>query len=411
VSGAVGTPGQDTAGRDTAGRDTAGRDTAPGATAEGAARVPVADLDRLMEAALERRGVPAEHRRMMVDGLLRASLRGIDTHGVRLFPTYLAELDGGRARAEPELTWHGAGPDGQVAAAEEGAGQASEPARPVPGRAGRRLDAGGALGVIAGTLAAREAARLAGRHGVGAVAVSNSNHFGAASVYTLEMADRGCLGLSFTNSDALVAPFGGSRPFFGTNPLSMAVQGDGGEMLCIDMATSQVSYSKVKKARERGDALEPGWAVTADGRDAARGDLGAGDDLALQPLGGYKGECLSLIVEVLCSLLAGTPFDHELSHLYVAPFDEPRGVAHLFVAFDLAAFTDPAAFRARLARLLHLLRDQPPAQPGGHVLAPGDLEAAAEAERREAGIPLDAAELERFRAIDAEAPAGERLGL
>ena len=375
-------------------------------------RVPVADLDRLMEAALERRGVPPEHRAMVVDGLLRASLRGIDTHGVRLFPTYLAELDGGRAKARPELTWHeGAG--GDAADCDTPGGGASE--AHAPARAGRRLDAGGALGVVAGTVAAREAARLAGCHGVGAVAVSNSNHFGAASVYTLEMADRGCLGLSFTNSDALVAPFGGSRPFFGTNPLSMAVAGDGGETLCVDMATSQVSYSKVKKARERGDALEPGWAVTADGRDAARddarNDLGEGEELALKPLGGYKGECLSLVVEVLCSLLAGTPFDHELSHLYVPPFDEPRGVAHLLVAFDLAAFTDPAAFRARLARLLHLLRDQPPAEPGGRVLAPGDLEAAAEAERREAGIPLDAAELERFRAIDAEAPPEARLGL
>ncbi len=346
---------------------------------ESGVRVAAADLDRLMEAALARRGVPAEHRRFVVDGLLSTSLRGIDTHGVRLLPTYLAELDGGRARARPRLAWHG------------------------DGRAARRLDAGGALGLVAGILAAREAARLAGvhdgGHGVGAVAVADSNHFGAASVYTLDMARRGVLGLAFTNSDALVAPHAGRRPFFGTNPLSLAVAGDGGEVLCVDMATSQVSYSRVKNARERGEPLAPGWAVE-----------GADDAIALRPLGGHKGQCLALVVEVLCALLAGAPFDHELSHLYVAPFDAPRRVAHLFVAFDLAAFTDAAAFRGRLAALLAALREQPAAgdEP---VLAPGDLEAAAEAERRRLGIPLDAGELARLRAVDAEAPAGERLGL
>jgi LDH2 family malate/lactate/ureidoglycolate dehydrogenase len=349
-----------------------------------AARVQVGDLDRLLERALARRGVPAEHRRLVVDGLLGTSLRGVDTHGVRLFPTYLAELDGGRARPRPALAWSG------------------------QGRAARRLDAGGALGLVAGTLAAREAARLAGEHGVGAVAVADSNHFGAASVYTLEMARLGRLGLAFTNSDALVAPHAGSRPFFGTNPLSLAVEGDGGEVLCIDMATSQVSYSRVKKAREAGAAIERGWAVTAAGRDAA--DQPAASDLALRPLGGHKGQCLNLMVEVLCALLVGEPFDHELSHLFVPPFDAPRRVAHLFVAFDLAAFTDPAGFRARLARLLAALREQP-AAGGEPVLAPGDLEAAAAAERRVHGIPLDADELARLRAVDAEAPAAERVGL
>jgi len=328
--------------------------------------------------------VPAPHRRFVADGLLTTSLRGVDTHGVRLLPTYLAELDGGRAQAQPRLAWSG------------------------DGKAARRLDAGAALGLVSGTLAAREAARLAGEHGVGAVVVADSNHFGAASVYTLEMARRGSIGLAFTNSDALVAPFAGGRPFFGTNPLSMAVEGDGGEMLCIDMATSQVSYSRVKKLRQRGAALPPGWAVMADGRDAA--EAGTAGDLALRPLGGHKGQCLNLMVEVLCALLAGEPLDHELSHLYVPPFDAPRRVAHLFVAFDLAAFTDPGGFRRRLAGLLATLREQPLAgeEP---VLAPGDLEAAATADRRRHGIPLDGEELARLRAVDAEAPPERRVGL
>lgn len=340
--------------------------------------VPVATLDRLLRAALLRRGLSEEHAGWVVDGLVETSLRGIDTHGVRLFPTYIAELDGGRSRARPEMRWIG---------------------DPAPRRAARLLDAGGALGLVAGRFACAEAVRLAREHGVGTVAARNSNHFGAASVYTLAMARQGFLGMSFTNSDALVAPFHGVRPIFGTNPISLAVQGEGEDLFCADFATSQVSYSKVKHHRAQGIPLEAGWAVATDGRDAA--EEGAGEVAALKPLGdsgGHKGHCLGMMVEILCALLAGMPLDHELSHLYGEPYDEPRQVAHLFLAFDLAAFQNPAAFRASLSRLLRLVREQP-AVEGERVIAPGDLEEETAARRRVEGIPLtgeEAAALERI---------------
>jgi LDH2 family malate/lactate/ureidoglycolate dehydrogenase len=313
-----------------------------------------------MREALRKRGLSEEHAAWVAEGLLEASLRGIDTHGVRLFATYISELDGGRARARPDFRWSGQG-------------------------AVRRLDAGGALGLVAGRAAGDEAVRLARQNGVGAVSVANSNHFGAASVYTLAMARQGALGLSFTNSDALVAPQGGRRPVFGTNPISMAVEGMGEDLFCADFATSQVSYSKVKHHRAHGLPVEPGWAVEEDG------------NLALKPLGGHKGQCLGMMVEILCALLAGMPLDDELSHLYTPPFDEPRRVAHLFLAFDLPAFRDPEDFRADLSRLLGRVR-QEPGLDGARVLTPGDLETEATAERREQGIPMGEDEWAAFEA-------------
>jgi ureidoglycolate dehydrogenase (NAD+) len=337
-------------------------------------RLPAERLARAIREALCRRGVSGEHAGFVADGLVGTSLRGIDTHGIRLLPTYLAELDGGRARARPELSFTGE-------------------------KAARRLDAGGALGLVAGTVGCREAVRLAGEHGVGAVSVANSNHFGAASVYTLDMARRGALGLAFTNSDALVAPANGRHPLFGTNPLSLAVAAAGGELFAVDMATSQIAYSKVKSQRERGLPLEPGWAVTPEGVDAA---TRTGEEIgALKPLGGYKGQGLGMIVEILCALLAGMPFDHELTHLYAPPYDTPRQVAHLFLAFDLAAFGAPELFRTRLAHLLALVRESE-ATPGERVINPGDLEREAEKERGELGIPLSEEEAAFFAGLERE---------
>ncbi|HTQ80457.1 MAG TPA: Ldh family oxidoreductase [Thermoanaerobaculia bacterium] len=346
-------------------------------------RWPAERLAELLIRAFAGRGLSAEHAGWVSRGLVETSLRGVDTHGVRLAPVYLAELDGGRAKARPELRWR----DG--------------------GKATRVLDAGGALGHVAGTLACREAVRLALVHGVGVVAVAGSNHFGAAAVYTLEMARQGALGLAFTNSDALVAPTGGRSPLFGTNPLSLAVAAAGGEIYCLDMATSQVAYSKVASHRKLGLPLDPSWVVeTADGN---LGDLESPPppftpDLpevaALKPLGGYKGQGLGMVVEILCALLADTPFDHELSHLYTAPWDKPRQVAHLFIALDLAAFGDPERFRTRLAQLLDVVRRSGP--DPGEVVNAGDPERQIEAERRQLGIPLSEAEAELFLELERE---------
>ncbi|HEX2224055.1 MAG TPA: Ldh family oxidoreductase, partial [Thermoanaerobaculia bacterium] len=225
-----------------------------------------------------------------------------------------------------------------------------------------------------------------------------------ASCYTLEMARQGVIGFAFTNSDALVAPLHGTAPLFGTNPLSIAAEGEGGDLFCADLATSQVSYSKVKHHRENGLPLQPGWAVAADGTDVATGAARDGEVAALQPLGGHKGQCLGMAVEILCALLAGMPLDHELSHLYVAPFDEPRRVAHLFLALDPAAFPGASAgdtaatFRSRLSGLLGLVRAQP-AVAGERVVVPGDLERESAEARRAAGIPLGPEDLAWFTDI------------
>jgi LDH2 family malate/lactate/ureidoglycolate dehydrogenase len=329
-----------------------------------------------MRHALAARDVPPEHAEHVVAGLLNASLRGVDTHGVRLFPVYLAELDGGRARARPRLTWSPAG------------------------SGGRRLDAGGALGLVAGTLAAREAVSLARGQGIAAVSVAGSNHFGAASAFTIEMARAGAVGLCVSNADALTAPFEGTRPLFGTNPLSLAALGDDNELFCLDMATSQLSYSQVRARLARGEPLPPNVALRPDGSDAA-GATSTDEVTALQALGGYKGHGLSMAIALICALLADMPLDHELGPFYSPPFDAGRQVSHLFIAIDVARFVEPALFRRRLTDYLRHVRRQP-ATSGGAVRAPGDLEAIATRDRTERGIPLGPDELSAFRALGLE---------
>lgn len=321
--------------------------------------VPAPVLDAAIRRLLLARGLSAQHAGDVAAALVQTSLDGIDTHGVRLLKTYLLELEGGRAVATPSLSIDGTLPAACV------------------------LDAGNALGAVAMSEAMRIACDRAARCGVAAVAVANSNHFGAAGHYARIAAARGQIGLVFSNSDALVVPFGGSTPLNGTNPLAMAAPGMNGDDFAFDMATSHAAFSRVSQALDAGREVEAA-AVQGD-----RLAVTAQHTVPiLQPLGGAKGQGLAMAIQILCALLADMPYDAELRHLYTPPYDRPRRISHFAIAIEIGGFVDPTHFEARLAELHRRFRASTPAGDAS-VAVPGDRERASRVQRMRDGIALD----------------------
>ncbi|MDI9941146.1 Ldh family oxidoreductase [Rhodococcus sp. IEGM 1351] len=324
----------------------------------------------LASIALAEAGVPEDDADQVAAALVDTSLRGIDTHGLRLLPQYLDELATGVANAVACPT----------VVRDRGAGLL--------------LDADGALGVLAGLAAARLAADRAKAFGVAAVGVRNSNHFGAASVYTRHLAGQGMIGIAVTSAASRVAPYGGVEPLFGTNPISVAA-GTGDDGLALDMATSQVCFGEVKHRRAVGRPLNSGWATDRDGRPTAEPD----EAYALSPLGGYKGQGLAMAVTLLGAVLTGSPPDWQLEQVGEGTPGRSRGVGHFILALDPGAFSGHAQFTAGLADLLGTVRGATPAT-GTPVVASGDPQRAHERERRARGIPLDARTAEVFATLD-----------
>ena len=292
-------------------------------------------------------------------GLTEPSLRGIDTHGMRLLDCYLKELAGGRANPRPEFKLH----------------------QPMPSAA--TLDADGSLGIVAGMHAMRSAVETAKTQGISAVAVKNSNHYGAASIYSLYAAKQGMIGLTFSNTDALIAPFNGIEAMLGTNPISMAAPGANGDTFCLDMACSQVAYSKVKYLMDNGEPVDENCMHASSNE----GQVGA-----LKGVGGYKGMGLTLMVQILTAILTGSLMDHQMSHLYEPPYDKPRQVSHFMIAINISAFISPDAFESSLSELLTSIRDSTKADPDVSILIPGDPEQQQYHQRTQEGIPLSSAE-------------------
>lgn len=315
--------------------------------------MPIEILNECIKSKLMPYGLSEKHLTDMAYVLSEASLRGLDTHGVRLLPTYEQELLGGRSNPKPNFNIHQVFP---------GVG---------------RMDADGALGGVAGLEAMRLAISLAEKQGIGAISVSNSNHFGAASAYTIEAARAGYLGLCFSNADALIAPQNGRRKMLGTNPISMACKAADGEIFCLDMACSQVAYSKVMQYMRERKSRPQDWTIEENG-----------EFVAMKGLGGYKGVGLAIAVQILTAILSGSSMDHHMSHLYGVPYDKPRDVSHLMICLKIDAFIDPVIFSSCLSELLFDIRNSDDLL-GQKIIIPGDLETQTYNRRIREGIPLE----------------------
>lgn len=308
---------------------------------------------------LKVRGVTEEVAQHVVASVIETSLRGVDSHGINLFPHYCAVADSGRINLTPKL---------QFSRRSKSLGV---------------LDADWTYGHHAGAVAMQHAQQVAMETGLALVNVQNSSHFGAAAYSALRAAREGFIAFAFTNADALVKAHNAVGSFFGTNPICFAAPLSDEDPLCLDMATSQVSWNKVKNYRLEKRLLESGWAYDNNGFDVTDPNLAK----TLAPAGSYKGFGLGLMVEVLCSLLAFGPIARDIQPMF-KDISQRRQISHCFIALDIAQISELDAFKRHLTDMVHRVRNM---QSIGNeqVMVPGDPEKTMFAQRSCSGIPVN----------------------
>ncbi|WOI56757.1 Ldh family oxidoreductase [Palleronia sp. LCG004] len=327
-------------------------------------RVALEEIERFTRAATAAIGAEDATAEAMIRALGHASLHGVDTHGYRLLPHYLEGLEKGRLNRHPDL-------------------------RLIAGKgAVAVLDGGDAQGARATYEAVDRALDLARTHGIGAVAIRGSSHFGAAGAYATAIAEAGMVGLCVCNSDPFVRLHGGAERFHGTNPIAFAAPaGEGQPPWLLDMATSAIPFNKVQLSRALGIELPEGTASDRNGVDVTAPAL---SDM-LAPLGaafGYKGAGLAGVSEILSSALSDAPLSREIAPMISDDMATPRGLGAFVLALDPEAFMGRAAFEDVVHRYREGIRGSATA-PGGTVMAAGDREWAEARRRRRAGITLD----------------------
>ena len=248
------------------------------------------------------------------------------------------------------------------------------------------MDGHDAMGQVLTAQAARDAIRRAKAHGIGAVAVRRSNHFGTAMYYTLMAPPEGCIMFLSTNASPAMAPWGGRAKRVGNNPWSWAAPAGRFAPLVLDIANTAVARGKIYLARQRGEAIPPGWALDAQGVPTT--DPAAAIAGIIQPMAGHKGYAISVVMDVLSGVLSGSGIGPEVAGPYQAA---PRSQAgHLLIALDIQAFQPLDAFNARMEAMIEGLHAAPLARGAQGILYPGELEAVNDARFRHEGITLPA---------------------
>lgn len=330
----------------------------------GRRRVMLSEMERFSRQALGKVTADAASTDAILRALSHASLHGVDSHGYRLLPHYLKVLEHGRVKTSPEIRLETT--SGAVAL----------------------LDADDGHGARATYAAVEAAVDMAARSGVGAVAIQNSSHFGAAGAYALAIAEAGMIGLCVCNSDPYVRLHGGAERFHGTNPIAFAASAGPDEPPWLfDMATSAIPFNKVQLAQSLGNTLPARTASDSNGMDTVTPELAT----MLAPLGGafgYKGAGLAGISELLSAALSDSPLSRELLPMISDDLTTPRRLGAFVLALDPDAFVGRATAEAVIRRYRDSIRHSATA-PLETVMAAGDREWAEAERRREDGIVLD----------------------
>ncbi len=198
--------------------------------------------------------------------------------------------------------------------------------------------------------------------GVGVLAITHSYSAGVLGWFVERLAEHGLVALMFANSSSLMAPAGGMRPFFGTNPIAWAAPRRDGPPVVADLSSSAVAWVRVNAAAQAGEPIPLGWALDADGRPTT--DARAALAGSMMPAAEHKGSALALLVDVMSGGVAGSNFSFEASS-FVDATGGPPDVGQVVLAIDPTA-TMGDSFVDRIEVELQALS----AEPGARL--PGD---------------------------------------
>jgi len=323
--------------------------------------VSVDEEKNLISRVLQRHGVPKDAADVQSQWLVEGDLRGHSSHGIARLPVLVGRISAGLIdpTSIPHLVWR------------------SDSVLFVDGERG--------LGPVTAQRALGEALAKVSLTGVVVVAISNANHLGILAPYVERAANLGVIGIALTTSEALVHPWGGRHAMVGTNPLAIAAPANP-RPLVLDMATGEVSMGKILHHRDIGVALQPGWALDAQGdptTDPQKAACGS-----ISPFGGAKGFALGLALEVLVASLTASALGAEVHGTLDTKY--PCNKGDVFILIDPSLVAGQNIIES-VSRYLDDVRRTPRQNDDNEVRIPGERSAQNRDQRVREGVELSRA--------------------
>lgn len=309
-------------------------------------RLSLAALEALIRDVMLNSRVTPATAASVARALTRAEAEGISSHGAARAPVYADQALNGKA-------------DGMVTPVVERTAAATI-----------RVDARTGFAFPAIEAGLEAASNILPETGIAAIGIANSHHFGVAGHPVEDAARRGYIALAFSNTPQAMAPWGGNKGLFGTNPIAFAFPRRERPPLVMDLSLSVAARGKIVLAAKEGRDIPEGWAIDAEGNPTT--DSAAAAAGTVLPIGGAKGSALALMVELLCGALTGSNFGYEGTSFFEAEGAPPR-VGHMILLFDPARFGG-GDVAGRGEEMFARIMEQPGARlPGGRRQAQREM--------------------------------------
>ena len=316
-------------------------------------------LRQLMKDKLVKAGLPEEQADKTADLLIFADERGVHSHGAVRMQYYSERALKGGYNLKPNLSFEKTGPASGI------------------------YHGDNALGHYVSYQAMKKAIELAKTSGIGVVGVKEMGHSGAIGYYAHQAALEGMVALTVCQSDPMVVPFGGTEPYFGTNPIAFSAPRKDGSPILFDMATTVQAWGKILDARSKNKSIPDSWAVDKNGAPTT-------DPFkvnALLPMAGPKGYGLMMMVDILSGSLLGLPFGKHVTSMY-KDLSEYRRLGQLHLVINPEYFGGKEQFLEKISQMVEELHDNPPAEGFDKVYYPGEIQIDVMKQYKKTGIPV-----------------------
>ena len=294
----------------------------------------------------------------MANVYTESTLVGVNSHGINRVPLFIEYVENGVVKIDAE------------AEKAESFGSIE------------RWDGHFGPGIVNATKCTNRAIELAKLHGMGMVALRNTNHWMRGGTYGRQMADADCISIIFTNTQPNMPPWGGKYSRIGNNPFVVSIPRKQGHVV-LDMSISQFAFGKIKDYKLQGKKLPyvGGW----DDNDQLSNDpekiLSKERGL---PIGYWKGSALSIILDMLATLLSAGDSTYKVS---LNEFE--TGISQVYLCIYPEVFSDKELQQKLINEIIDYTHDVEPMHPGDKTYYPGEQSALTKTRNLKEGIPVN----------------------
>ena len=336
-------------------------------------RVPASQLAAFIDRAFTAAGLPENDAETLASFMVKADLRGSDTHGVIRLPLYVRRIRAGGINAKPSIRVTNDRPSAAL------------------------IDGDNGMGHLVMKRAAELAIEKAKTTGIGWVGARMSNHAGPAALYVTMPLKHDMIGLYFAvGSNNHLPAWGSSESLLGTNPMAVAVPAQDEPPIVLDMAPTVAAYGKVRLKAQRGEQMPVGWMIDKEGKPLT--DPKRADEGHLLPIGDYKGYGLSLIIGILAGALNRATIGREVID-FVKETGKAANTGQAIAALAVETFMPVGEFKRAVDGLIRDIHNSQKLPGVERIFLPGEQSHAKLVERRAHGVPIPKALRESLDAV------------